>query len=147
MRWSALRRDLKKLWVEDIKADIHQTSYVVGSRSSSELPRLWFTLDKEVILDFWKDYKEPVNGKIDFYPCDIRKISDTLRTYINTPVKDLMNPTEGDFTKITDLLRALDKRLGKEKLLSWMKDLHPLHPSRKILAKRFNVKESYGIQE
>lgn len=136
MRWSALRRDLQSLWVEDVNFDIHQTVYTNVSRG---LPRLWATLDKEVILDFWKDYQ---NETPRLYPCDIRKISDILRAYIDTPVERLMEPVEGDFTGITDLLRAMDRRLGKTKLLAWKKGLHPDHPAHQILDKRFKTKVS-----
>jgi hypothetical protein len=137
-RWSKLKREITKLWVESVNADIHEAVYKVGS---SDVPRLYVTLNKEIIYDFWKDYKNERLGDWGVYPCDITKVSASIREYIDQPVEKLLTPIESDFTGITQILMSLDRRIGKEKLLAWEKNLHPEHPARKILDCRFPKKK------
>lgn len=147
--WSKLKKEVQKLWIESIKADIHQAVYRMDSqRGSTNLPRYFITLDKEIIFDYpkqfldyvnYKDYRDREHTVRDTYPHinDVSEMSDLLRQYIDTPKENLLTPIEKDIWGITDVCRALDKRLGKEKLLAWAKTLDKNSPALKILRSRF----------
>ncbi|ETJ99519.1 hypothetical protein HMPREF0378_0482 [Eubacterium nodatum ATCC 33099] len=56
----------------------------------------------------------------DLYPyyTEVQDISCVIREYIDTPVNELFGKTfEGDKWRLTDILKAADKRLGKNKLI------------------------------
>ena len=51
--WSKLKKELVKLWDDSINLDIHQSVYRMDSeRGSTDLPRYFITLNKEIIFDF-----------------------------------------------------------------------------------------------
>ena len=118
--WSKLQREIYKLLSPELKLQIHCTAYRMASQSgSADLPRYWITLDKEVIWDYPKDFlPQPGPARTPYpYETDISAISALLREYIDTPKNVL---PEKHFTDdawgITDILKAADRRLGKEKL-------------------------------
>jgi len=121
-RWSQLQRDIYKLIDPKINFQIQCRAYRMDSqRGSADLPRYWITLDKDIIWDFPRDflYSQGVDGRNtvkDLYPyqTDVSDISIFLRTYIDTPVSD---KPPGDKWKLTPILRAADRRVGKRRLL------------------------------
>jgi hypothetical protein len=133
--WSKLKREIQPLFSPDIKIRLHCVAYRMGSqRGSSNLPRYWITLNKEVIWDYQRDFKNQSvddhraspdgihnDGRVlkDIYPygSDIAVISDVLREYIDTPKAELLTkPFEKDRWGLTDMLRAADRRIGKRRL-------------------------------
>lgn len=151
--WSKLKKEVTKLWIDDVNVDIHQAVYRMDSqRGSTDLPRYFVTLNKEIIFDYPKmflnytNYQTQYRGETreytvrDTYPHinDVSELSELLRTYIDTPKEKLLNPIEKDIWGITDVCRALDKRLGKAKLESWAKTLDQNSPAHLILKARFS---------
>jgi len=95
----------------------------------SNLPRCWITLDKETIWDYPKDFLRcpvyPVDGdrgsftvqQVYPYGGNIPNISALIRDYIDTP-KDVVfsKVFKNDHWGLTDILKAADRRFGKERL-------------------------------
>ena len=70
------------------------------------------------------------------YETEIPDISNCIREYIDCPISLLPNKTfESDLWGITDILKAVDKRLGKEKLKTYFSS--PNSVIKEILEKRF----------
>jgi hypothetical protein len=123
-RWSRLQSAVYKILDDGLDLQIHCTPYRMKSqRGSSKITRYWITLGKEIIFDV-------VDGP---YSPTISAISDKLREYVVCPREELFKLT--DDWKILDVLRAADRRLGREALLAWGSDKP--ENIRKILAARF----------
>ena len=138
-RWSKLQSEIYKLMDESINLQIHCSVYRMDSqRGSTDLPRYWIILDKEIIFDYPKQF---LNQKIfDYtgtkagsefqtlehtyaYTTDIGSISDIIREYINTPSVSLLSTDfKYDNWGLTDILKASDRRIGKKKLAEYFKD-------------------------
>jgi hypothetical protein len=96
-----------------------------------ELPRLWIILNKEIIFDFLKDYKDMLIPNADgwyrdsegqpcrrVYYCEVTNINTMIHAYIETPATELFDLTfEDDHFGFCDILKAADKRIGKNRLL------------------------------
>lgn len=138
-RWSKLQKAVEALFVTVPKIRIQCRSYRMGSqRGSTNLPRYWVTLDKETIWDYPKDFKTAVESGYP-YQTDISTFSELIRQYIDTQLDQLLiNSLEQDTWGLTDVLRAADRRLGRERLREWGETLSPDAPARKILAARFS---------
>lgn len=130
--WSKLKSRIVDLFDPKLKIDIHQSVYRMDSqRGSNDLPRYFMTLNKEIIFDYPKDfvsveiqskYKGVSKNEVQHlypYVTQMGDISDLLRAYIDSPVKDILNKEFDDPFKITDILKASDRRMGKEKLTKW----------------------------
>lgn len=141
--WSKLQKQIYLLLDVNINLQIHCNAYRMQSqRGSTSLPRYWITLDKEIIFDYPKNFLEsklPREGKREkrpntfeswlfqsehtvqeLYPyyTEIQDISCLFREYIDTPVQELFDKQyKNDAWGLTDLLKAADKRIGKDKLL------------------------------
>ena len=113
-----------------------------SQRGTTSLPRYWIVLNKEIIFDYPKDFLSnliPRGGSRelrptgtstwllnsdlpvkDLYPyyTEVQDISCVIREYIDTPVNELFYKIfENDKWGLTDILKAADKRLGKNKLI------------------------------
>jgi hypothetical protein len=100
----------------------------MGSQyGSTDLPRYWFQIGKETIWDYPKDFlmdSEYFIGDqkmtlVDIYPYDneISAISNIIREYIDTPKEIVFEKVfERDKWGLTDMLKASDRRIGKERL-------------------------------
>ena len=126
--WSKLKTKLMNLILKEIPLDIHQAVYRMDSqRGSTDLPRYFVTLNKEIIFDYPKDFVnktvESFNNNLTktVYPhiTEISDISNLLREYIDTPVSEVLQKDFKDQFGITNLLKASDRRIGKEKLKEW----------------------------
>jgi hypothetical protein len=53
-----------------------------------------------------------------------------------------MEGFEMDEWELTDILRAADRRLGRQTLLAWARTLDLDHPAEKVLAARFRDKRA-----
>ena len=110
-RWSRLQREIEKLFSSELELRIQCRVYRMASQSgSTDLPRYWLTLGREVIWDYPKD----ANGRTVNYPyvTDISDISEFLRAYIDTPVECLLD-LPADPWSLGEILLAADRRVGK----------------------------------
>lgn len=156
--FTKLSKEIEKLFVTELNLKVNCISYPIRSQyGSSSIPRFYIQLgkDKEIIWDFPKDF--PIKNAN--YHCwkDQTVISQLIREYIDTPVLELPkkkfeierimridqylwenHQDEYDFKLgLTDLFKAADRRLGKEKLLQWS-ETKGINPKVKlILEKRF----------
>ena len=141
--WSKLQKQLYLLIDPSIDFQIHCNAYRMKSqRGTTSLPRYCIVLNKEIIFDYPKDFLSnliPREGSRelrttgtstwllnsdltvkDLYPyyTEVQNISCVIREYIDTPVNELFDKIfENDKWGLTDILKAADKRLGKNKLI------------------------------
>jgi len=112
-RFSKLKKRIESLFVPDLDMEVHCTVYrKKTSRSILKLPRLWITLNGEIIFDFIKDFKDirvsslvhyidDTSAMVD-YPVihlDILFITDMIQEYIKTPIPKLSD-REGDISNL-----------------------------------------------
>ncbi|HEV2612940.1 MAG TPA: hypothetical protein VGU61_21960 [Noviherbaspirillum sp.] len=113
--WSKLQRELSKLFAEGLRLQIQCRMYRMASASgSTDLPRYWCTLGKDVIWDYPRDFGE--NATHYPYETDVSSISNLLREYIDTPTDQLLRFAFADRWQIVDILLAADRRIGKRRL-------------------------------
>jgi hypothetical protein len=95
--WSKLQREVSKLFAEGLRLQIQCRTYRMASaRGSTDLPRYWCTLGKDVIWDYPRDFGE--NTTYAPYDTDVSSISSLLCEYIDTPTDQLLSllsPTVG----------------------------------------------------
>ena len=151
-RWSKLQREIYDLIDSEINLQIHCSVYRMESqRGSTDMPRYWITLGKEIIFDYPKQFlneklsdygrkkPRPAYQTVEYmypYETDIDTISNIIRDYINTPVTSLL-PFDFEFDNwgLTDILKAADRRIGKKKLAEHFVDTNDA-AVRKILRAR-----------
>ena len=154
--FSKLKKQIESLFVPELKIKVCCISYPIRSQhGSSSIPRFYVQVGKETIWDFPKDF--PIKNAN--YHCwkDQTTISELIREYIDTPISELLNKKftlehirridqylwenyqdDYDFKLgLTDLFKASDRRLGKEKLLKWSSKIK-YHKVYFILEKRFS---------
>jgi hypothetical protein len=116
-RWSKLQKQIYNLLLPELELRIHCAAYPMRSQyGSTDLGRYWITLGREIIWDYPKDFA----GAKPKYPyvTDIAAISELLREYIDTPVEAISQKRfEKDLWGLTAILKAADRRLGREKLV------------------------------
>ena len=124
--WSKLQRELYKLRAHGLDFQIHCAAMRMGC-GNTDLPRYWITLGKKIIWDYPRDfaeylgpgmYKKPIYLRGGYpYITDISDISRLIREYIDTPVGQLFEKVfDNDFWNLTDILKAMDRRIGKSRL-------------------------------
>ena len=124
-----MQRELYKIVDESIDFQIHLSMYRMDSQyGSTELPRYWISLGKEIIFDYPKQFVcfdnghcfiKNLKGKKMRYPyqTDISDISDLIREYIDMPRSELLSKHfENDCWGLINIFRAADRRLGKRRL-------------------------------
>jgi hypothetical protein len=93
---------------------------------STNLPRYFITLKKEILWDYPKDFVKEYGTKnysdkiIHAYPysSDVPDISDLLREYIETPNEIIFEKHfENDKWGLVNILKSADKRIGKRRLV------------------------------
>ena len=115
-RWSKLQKQIYNLLLPELELQIHCAAYPMRSQcGSTDLGRYWVTLGGEIIWDYPKDF---ARAKPKYpYVTDIAAISELLREYIDTPAEALPRKRfEKDPWGLTVILKAADRRLGREKL-------------------------------
>lgn len=118
--WSKLQSDLYKIISDDIKFQIHCAAYPMRSqRGSTDIPRYWITIDKEIIWDYPKNFikdKNKVNENFP-YETDVSDISILVKEYIDSSKDGLLEKKfENDKWGLTDILKVSDRRIGKRQL-------------------------------
>ena len=136
--FSKLKKQIENLFVPELKMKVNCFSYPIRSQyGSSSIPRFYVQLGKETIWDFPKDF--PIKHINYHHWKDSTGVSVLIREYMDTPLLELPGkifPFEHvkeihqylwynhqdnyDFKLgLTDLFKAADRRIGKEKLLKW----------------------------
>lgn len=118
--WSKLQKELYKIVDSRLDFQIHCVVYRMKSqRGSTDLPRYFITLGKDIIFDYPKQFAEQEAEKLYPYPytADVSDISDLIREYMDTPTDELLDKNfETDKWRLTEILKAADKRIGKRRL-------------------------------
>lgn len=116
--WSKLQKSLYSIISDKLNFQIHCSVYRMKSqRGTTDLPRYFITIDKEIIFDYPKQFLNREEIKNYPYETEISDISMCIREYIDCPVALLPEKKfENDLWGITEILKAADKRIGKEKL-------------------------------
>ena len=122
-RWSKIQKELYLLRADGLQFQIHCARYRMDSvYGSTDLPRYWVSLGKEVIWDYPKDFiggDHPERNGARYYPygTDIPDITKLIREYIDTPKSELLSKEfENDHWGLVNILRAADKRIGARRL-------------------------------
>lgn len=135
--WSKLQKSLYNLVTDKINFQMHCSVYRMNSgRGSVNLPRYWITIDKKIIFDYPKQFVGDLQTENYPYETEISNISKCIRDYIDCSVNLLPYAKfERDKWGITDIFKAVDKRLGKEKLKAYFSSCS--EQINEILVKRF----------
>jgi hypothetical protein len=145
-RWSKLQKQLYQLFDPQIHIQIQCRLVRMNSQyGSTDLPRYWITLGKEVIWNYPGQFSLPGGGvaradgtMVVGYPhsTDISLISALIREYIDTPVSHLLSKQfTSDHWGLVNILRAADRRIG---VRQWPKLRRKTHnvAALKVLAER-----------
>lgn len=145
MRWSKLQREIYKLLSDDINLQIHCAAYPMDSQyGSTNLPRYWITLNKEIIFDYPRQFiteKGSVKNLSGFeahypYTTDISAISSLIRDYIDTPKTEILTRVfTQDYWGLINILRAADRRIGSRRLMTLKKKTHNIAAHKVIEAR------------
>lgn len=116
--WSKLQKSLYSIVSDKADFQIHCSVYRMKSqRGSVNLARYWVTVGKAIVFDYPKQFMSAEENKNYPYETQISDLSDCIRDYIDCPVNLLPEKKfDGDAWGLTDILKAVDKRLGKERL-------------------------------
>jgi len=143
--WSKLKSRIEALWADGLGMSIHCTSYPFNTPGAPvRVSRHWITLGKEILWDFPGPFLSegrsrggPVDNAYPGFANGGSVIGELLREYLDRPRELLLHPFTEDRWELADILRAADRRLGKEALQSWSRDLGADHPAKRVLDKRF----------
>ena len=151
-RFSKLKKRIESLFSPEINLKVRCTCYgYIGRGGYRELPRLWIILNKEIIFDFLKDFKDlripdPNAWSQEYreigYPVihlDIMFINDLIQQYIETPADILFDHVfADDHYGLTDILKAADRRIGKNRLLL-LKNKTQSEAAKKVIEVRLGI--------
>ena len=120
--WSKLQSKLYELVDPKAKFQIHVAVYKLNSLNPMsshpyQLPRYWITIGKDIIFDFPRQFEERFGP----WTNDVPKISELIRDYIDCPKDEILTKDFEDKYGITDILKLVDKRVGKEKFKTLLK--------------------------
>lgn len=111
-RWSALQSELHGVLCDDLDLRVHATAYRMQShRGRTDLPRVFVLWRGRVVWDHPKDHPDLTAH----YPHvhDVGAITALVRTYLDTPRAELLTRPFDDPWRLTDLLLASDRRIGR----------------------------------
>jgi hypothetical protein len=145
--WSKLKSRVEALWPEALPLSIHCTSYDLGAHSGTSLrthaSRHWIVLSKKIVWDFpgpfLRDDRSrggPVKDASIHHPNGGTIVGELLRQYLDRPKDALFETFDDDQWELTDVLRAADRRIGKDALRRWSTVLDDQHPAHPILSAR-----------
>jgi len=131
-RWSKLQSELYKIISDDIDFQIHCVAYRMDSQGgSTDIPRYWITIVKEIIWDYPKDFLQDKDRVSEDWPylTDISSISDLIREYIDSPKEGLLQKKfKNDKWGLTEILKVADRRIGKRQLTELQKMIQNNNP-------------------
>jgi hypothetical protein len=114
MRWSALKKLLEELFDPELKLSIFCT--VHRGRGGPDIGRYWITLDGDTIWEVPRDVHKLTESKA-AEPV-ATEITAVLREYLDCSKEDLFSKRfDGDRWRLTDVLRAADRRIGKRRFV------------------------------
>lgn len=154
--WSKLKSRIEALFAPGLPLAIHCNVFTTVTKEFTfDEPRHWVVLGHgragRIIWDFPGPFLRPGRDQpprskrgppLDYWESGYgggRKPSDpsaVMRDYLDRPRERLMEPFE-DPWELAAILRAADRRLGRERLLSWAKGLDPEHPALVVIRARF----------
>ncbi|MEM9244146.1 MAG: hypothetical protein AAGA67_00175 [Cyanobacteria bacterium P01_F01_bin.153] len=120
--WSKLQKRYYLLVADELDIQLQCRAYRMDSQwGTTNLPRYWITLGKEILWDYPKDFIGRSSNQIqtDLYPyvTDVSRISHLIRDYVDTPRNVLLNKNfDDDYWGLTEILKASDKRIGQRRL-------------------------------
>ena len=125
--WSKLKSRIEALFAPGLPLAIHCNVFVKHTRHFDfDEPRRF---SRGPALEYWE------TG----YGWDGRKPSEpsaTIREYLDRPRGRLMQPVH-DPWELAAILRAADRRLGRETLLAWSRTLDGAHAALPVIRARF----------
>ena len=154
---------VEALFAPGLPLAIHCNVFVTTTKHDVfDEPRHWVQLghgrSAEIIWDFpgpflrtrpgkppRSDRGPPLETWESGYGWDGRRPSEPsalLRDYLDRPRDRLWQPFE-DPWELAAILRAADRRLGRNALLAWGNHLDPAHPALKVLQARFGPSETW----
>ena len=151
--WSKLKSRVEALFASGLQLAIHCNVFIKVTRHRElDEPRHWVVLGRgragRIIWDFPGPFLRPGPDKpprssrgppLDYwesgYGCP-SKPSALMRAYLDCPREQLMQPFE-DPWELGAILRAADRRLGRDCLLAWAARLDPEHPALHVINARF----------
>jgi len=146
-RWSKLQRQLYVIIDPTIKFQIQcRVTRMNSQYGSTDFPRYWITLGKEVIWDYPNQFfntRHPRRRNPAYWPysTDISAISELIREYIDTPRGMLMTKQfDDDHWGLINILRAADSRIGVRQWQRLSKKTHNI-AALKVLECRMGLHE------
>lgn len=141
-RWSKLQKQIYNLIDKKVPMRIHciDMKHTLERDSLRGLGIYKVRIGKESIWEFPRDFvtydhQYPNGG--DCFSYSATDINLLVREYIDTPKDVLLEKQfEKDWFKLSDILKAADRRFGREKLISYFNDSEN-EAVRKILNVRF----------
>ncbi|WGM40441.1 hypothetical protein [Caulobacter sp. NIBR1757] len=146
--WSKLKSRVEDLWVPKLGLAIHATRYKAQHHNGAPEghSRHWIRLNKTIIWDFPGQFLPdrpsrgaPLYGVNIANPNGGYRIGNLLRDYLDRDRDRLFEPFENDGWELTDILRAADRRVGRERLLAWAETTDEAHPALAVLRARFGL--------
>lgn len=146
--WSKLKSRVEDLWVPRLGLQIHCTVYYrphPGGSAPHRGSRHWITLNGDILWDFPAPFLRdpPARGRLApgslAFPNGGTLIGELLRDYLDRERDRLFEPFEDDGWELTDILRAADRRIGRERLLAWADTTDEGHPALAVLRARFDL--------
>ena len=148
-RWSKLRTRVEDLWSPALPMAIHANVWVKRTRHFTfDEPRHWIVLDRRIIWDFPGPFMrpDPPRGKrIETWEeaygwgngdGESSVVATLLRYYLDRERERLFEPFEDDHWDLGDILRAADRRIGRERLRDWGPGLDAESPARIVVERR-----------
>lgn len=142
--WSKLKSRVEALWAPGLGLSIHCTSYPFATPGSPHrVSRHWITMDKSIVWDFPGPFLGEDRARGGPVPDADRHhanggsvVGVLLRDYLDRSREALFEPFADDAWELTDVLRAADRRLGREALTAWAAKFDAGHPALKVLTRR-----------
>jgi hypothetical protein len=144
--WGLLRKKIQGLFWDSKRLQIHAAVYDDPDVEGFKLPRRWLALDKNIIFDFPSDFfewKYPLKKETIKYTTDEHSTIDSLlEAYLSCAKHELLifaSPL--DRFGFLNLLKAADRRIGRQKLFEWSLTLGDGEKAHRILQARFKPEE------
>ena len=163
-RWSKIKSRVEVLFAPGLELAIHCNVFTKAYKEFAFTePRHWVVLGHgrhaEILWDFPGPFLrpgrslaprsargQPVDSWEEVYGYRPSRISVLLHEYLERPRTRLMEPVE-DPWELAAILRAADRRLGRDVLLAWGSTLDVEHPANPVLHARFSPGTTIGSLE
>lgn len=159
-KFSKLKKQIDGLFEPSLKMEMCCYAYPIGGKhtwANRDIQRFCVKLDRKVIWDYPKDF-EALKLDNGIYTDINSGISALIREYIDTPLDGLLDKEFKSEHKeyfsyisrrksvidyqLTDLFKAADHRLGREKLMQWVDESK--HPKTSMILNKRYEPVSFG---